>query len=83
MKTNTYKVNDHESGNYVLYHGTSLVEAKETIVNSIEEDKKSGGEIIELDLYYNGKLIWSGKTNTENALKLLSCDPVHVNLTTL
>lgn len=27
MKTNEYIVSDSESGNYVLYHGTSLVEA--------------------------------------------------------
>ena len=39
MKTNTYKVSDSESGNYVLYHGESLFEAKETILNSIEDDK--------------------------------------------
>jgi hypothetical protein len=73
MKTNTYKVSDHESGNYVLYHGTSLVEAKETTLNSIEDDKISDREIIELDLYCNESLIWSGKTNTENELKLLIC----------
>ena len=72
MKTNTYKVSDHESGNYVLYHGTSLVEAKETILNSIEDDKKGDGEIIELDLYCNESLIWSGKINTESELKSLS-----------
>lgn len=40
MKNNAYIISDHESGNYVLYHGISLVEAKETILNSIEEDKK-------------------------------------------
>ena len=73
MKTNTYKVSDSESGNYVLYHGDFLVEAKETILNSIEDDKKSDGEIIELDLYCNENRIWSGKINTENELKLLSC----------
>jgi hypothetical protein len=73
MKTNEYIVSDSESGNYVLYHGTSLVEAKETILNSIEDDKRSDGEIIELDLYCNESLIWSGKTNTENELKLLIC----------
>ena len=73
MKTNTYKVSDSESGNYVLYHGESLVEAKEIILNSIEDDKISDGEIIELDLYCNENRIWSGKTNTENELKLLIC----------
>lgn len=73
MKTNEYIVSDRESGNYVLYHGTSLVEAKDIILDSIEEDKKSDGEIIELDLYCNENRIWSGKINTENELKLLSC----------
>ena len=72
MKTNTYKVSDSESGNYVLYHGDSLVEAKEVILNSIEEDKKEGKEIIELDLYCNENRIWSGKTNTESELRLLN-----------
>ena len=72
MKKNTYTVSDSESGNYVLYHGSSLVEAKETILNSIEDDKTDDGEIIELDLYCNERLIWSGKTNTENELKSLS-----------
>ena len=73
MKKNTYTVSDSESGNYVLYHGTSLVEAKETILNSIEDDKKDDGEITELDLYCDENLIWSGKINTENELKSLSC----------
>ena len=72
MKTNAYKVSDSESGNYVLYNDNSLVEAKEVILNSIEEDKKGDGEIIELDLYCNENRIWSGKINTENELKSLS-----------
>ena len=83
MKTNAYKVSDSESGNYVLYHGDSLVEAKEIILNSIEEDKKGDGEIIELDLYCNENRIWSGKANTERELKLLSCNNIHANLSTL
>ena len=72
MKNNAYMVSDSESGNYVLYHGDSLFEAKEIILNSIEDDKKGDGVIIELDLYCNESLIWSGKTNTENELKSLS-----------
>ena len=72
MKTNTYIVSDSESCNYVLYNGNSLVEAKEVILNSIEDDKISDGEIIELDLYCNENRIWSGKINTENELKSLS-----------
>ena len=73
MKKNMYTVRDSESGNYVLYHGSSLVEAKETILNSIEDDRLSDGVIIELDLYCDENLIWSGKINTENELKSLSC----------
>ena len=68
----TYKVSDSESCNYVLYNGNSLVEAREVILNSIEEDKKGDGEIIELDLYCNKKLIWSGEINTESELRLLN-----------
>ena len=72
MKKNAYMVSDSESGNYVLYHGDSLFEAKEIILNSIEDDKKGDGEIIELDLYCNENRIWSGKTNTKNELRLLN-----------
>ena len=72
MKKNAYMVSDSESGNYVLYNGNSLVEAKEIILNSIEDDKISDGEIIELDLYCNENRIWSGKTNTESELKFLN-----------
>lgn len=72
MKKNAYMVSDSESCNYVLYNGNSLVEAKEVILNSIEDDKISDGEIIELDLYCNENRIWSGKINTENELKSLS-----------
>ena len=73
MKKNAYMVSDSESGNYVLYHGDSLFDAKEIILNSIEDDKKEGKEIIELDLYCNENRIWSGKINTENKLKSLNC----------
>lgn len=60
---NIYKVEDHETGNYCIYVGDSLDEARSYII----ED-----EAPELwDLLKNGNRIWCGTTETVNELKLL------------
>lgn len=65
MKTNEniYRVEDQESGNYCIYSGSNLEEAKNTIL----ED-----EAPEMwDLLKDENRIWCGKTDTIIELKAI------------
>ena len=64
MNEKIYRVTDTESGEWVLYDGNSLMDAKNTILESIEEDKSEGIEPVKLDLECDGDTIWSAAINT-------------------
>lgn len=65
MKTteNIYRVEDQESGNYCIYSGPNLEEAKNAILE--DEDPEMW------DLLKEGNRIWCGKTDTINELKAI------------
>ena len=68
MLTHTYVVNDEETGNWVLYNGESLEDAKEAIRSSWEEDAKIGVDSTPLSLYKDGVQIWTDKLNAKRDL---------------
>lgn len=60
---NIYRVEDQETGNYCIYSGSNLEEAKNTILE--DEDREMW------DLLKDGNRIWCGKTDTINELKAI------------
>lgn len=62
-----YRVDDTESGNWVIYEGNSIQDAIDEILNDMESD-----EPVQWDLYKNGERIWCGKIDTIDELKELN-----------
>lgn len=62
-ETSTYRVEDQETGNYCIYSGENLEEAKNTILEDESPEM--------WDLLKNGNRIWCGKTDTINELNAI------------
>lgn len=59
-----YRVDDTESGNVVIYEGSDIKEAIDTILSDEDTDR--------WDLIKNGERVWCGKIDTINELNRLN-----------
>lgn len=62
MEKNRYRVEDTESGNYVIYEGNDLREAKKEIIQADMEG-------LQFDLYNNDERVWCPIINTIEELE--------------
>lgn len=63
-----YKVNDSETGNYVIYEGKNIFEAYDAIIDSHNKDEVSGEERTNLDLYADDERIYCGTIDSDSIL---------------